>query len=193
MKKMIPLCLCLTLLLIGACADAKMASDEEEVVLPSPVTVPTLIQGQEEVGNDRNPVDQDFTYPIKQPDTSINTVYPIVTQYTLPPGTTMGPDFRIDRPVKAESLTVTGVGPAGVPIILIDVSELGRVYGEVVIGESGKFEISIPEGLPHGHQIAIKLGDITGTDLNPLDFVYNPNYSDRYLLGVLFDIALIED
>ncbi|QRN83004.1 hypothetical protein JR338_11395 [Chloroflexota bacterium] len=105
----------------------------------------------------------------------------------------MGPDFSIDTPLKTGDLVVTGTGPAGVPIILIDATDVGELLGTTVISDDGTFQIDLANGLPEQHQIGIQLGDLTGTDLNANDFVYNDNYYVRPLIGIMFDMALVEN
>ncbi|MBG0786387.1 MAG: hypothetical protein H0S79_14920 [Anaerolineaceae bacterium] len=104
-----------------------------------------------------------------------------------------GPDFSINTPLNSGDLVVTGTGPAGVPIILIDATEVGELLGTTVINEDGTFQFDLANGLIEQHQIGIQLGDLTGTDLNANDFVYNDNYYVRPLIGIMFDMVLVEN
>ncbi|MGI6251431.1 MAG: Ig-like domain-containing protein [Anaerolineaceae bacterium] len=138
--------------------------------------------------------DSNNTYPLVTPTSSEAMTYPIKTPtINLPPGATMAPDFNFDEPLKADAKVVTGIGPAGVPIVLVDMFDPDKIWGTTTIDSNGKFEFVLNEPLIAGGQLAIRLGDLEGTNLNPSDFIYNPNYRDRYLLGVLFDIVVVED
>lgn len=113
--------------------------------------------------------------------------YPVDTASGYP----LAPDFSIDTPLKAGDMVVTGTGPAGVPIILIDATNVGELMASTVIGEDGTFRFELSTGLPEKHQIGIQLGELTGTDLNANDFVYNDNYYVRPLIGIMFDMELV--
>lgn len=189
MAKKIFVVVCILALLIGCKTPAPTQTKSTEKT-PENTVVPTVAPSQtQEPTTTTSPAD---TYPLVSTQATVEQTYPIVNTYILPPGETMGPDFKIDRPVKAGDTKVTGIGPAGVPIRLIDVNEPGKVWGETIIKANGEFEFEFSQGLPANHQIAIALGDLAGTNLNPADFVYNPNYVDRYMLGVLFDVVVTE-
>jgi hypothetical protein len=104
-----------------------------------------------------------------------------------------GPDFNIDKPVKVSTMTVTGNGPANVPIILVDVSEMGKELAKTTIDDEGKFLFKLQESLIVDHTIGIKLGNLDGTNLDPNDFIYSDSYYDRPMIGVLFDIVRVEE
>lgn len=176
------------LLLVG-CNSKPSATPEVARVVELPVVtqaVESIPSATESASTDPN-----AAYPITFSAISTDQTYPIESAFVLPPGEKMGPDFQLDMPIKVGDMSVTGTGPAGVPILLIDMNDPGKIWGETIISEDGDFEFLLTEGLPSNHQIAITLGDLAGTDFNPADFIYNPNYIDRYMLGVLFDTALI--
>jgi hypothetical protein len=102
------------------------------------------------------------------------------------------PVFKINKPVKSNSLLVTGTGPSDVPILLVDVSEVGKELSKTVISEDGKFEFRLNTPLIANHTIGIMLGDLTGTNLNPEDYIRSDSYYDRPLIGILFDIVIVE-
>jgi hypothetical protein len=189
MAKKIFVIVCILALLIGCKTAAPIPTELPQKTLETK-TVPTSSPSPtQEPTTNTSPAG---TYPLVSTQATVEQTYPIVNTYILPPGETMGPDFKIDRPVKAGDTRVTGIGPAGVPIRLIDVNDPGKIWGETIIKADGEFEFEFSQGLPANHQIAISLGDTAGTNLNPSDFVYNPNYVDRYMLGILFDIVVTE-
>ena len=120
-------------------------------------------------------------YPVSEgyPVSDYQSEYPI------------GPEFSIDTPLNAGDTVVTGTGPAGVPINLVNATEVGELLGTTIIAEDGPFQFELETGLPEKHQIGIQLGNLTGTDLNANDFVYNDNYYVRPLIGVMFDMVLV--
>ncbi len=103
-----------------------------------------------------------------------------------------GPVFTIAEPVAGGDTVITGTGPAGVPIILVDVSEVGLPLGETVINEDDTYIFNLETPLQSGHSIGIMLGDLTGTDLDENDFIYSDTYFVRPLIGILFDMVFVE-
>jgi hypothetical protein len=90
--------------------------------------------------------------------------YPAPAIPTQNPGTpiTVTP-FKLDIPIVEGATTVTGVGPAGAPIILADVTLNGQILSKVKVGPDGKFTFTTPAPLEKGHRLGIALGDLTGT------------------------------
>lgn len=113
----------------------------------------------------------------------------------LPPTSEVkqGPVFTIDKPVLTGATEVTGSGPAGVPIRLVDVTEVGLELATTTIDENGRFVFRLAEGLPAGHSVGLQIGDLTGTPFSEEDFLYSDTYYDRPYIGVLFDIASVTE
>ena len=107
---------------------------------------------------------------------------------TLP----QGPEFTFILPVKATDTEVTGKGPAGVPIKLVNVARSAETIGETTIDANGAFKISTPAKLIAGDRIALMLGNTAGTKFNPNDFVSGPGYQDYPLVGILFASTVVE-
>jgi len=153
------------------------ASEEPETAPSAPISQPQA--EQEEIPGYPAPVQINETesgYPISE------------VTFDLPEG----PEFHIDRPVSSTDLTVTGNGPANVPIILVNVSEVGDMLAETVIDEQGTFVFQLDQALTAGHTIGIQLGDIEGTEFEENQFVYSETYFDRPYVGILFDLAVVE-
>jgi hypothetical protein len=142
------------------------------------------------------------------PGTPIETAYPVVARTTpTQPGegypivtatpyysTEMrGPDFNINEPVKAGDTKVTGTGPADVPIILVNVSFAGELISSTTIGKDGTFEFTFETPLESATTIGIQLGDLTGTNFVATQFIYNENYSERPMVGILFDLVHVSE
>jgi len=138
--------------------------------------------------NEKHPlVDQSTGYPVS--DTINENGYPILDETSTPK---QGPDFNLSKPIISNDTIVTGSGPAGVPINLVDVSELGVVLAETVIKSDGTFTFNLEMSLPAKHMVGLMLGDLTGTNLDPNDYIHNDTYYVRPMIGILFDIAPVE-
>lgn len=137
-----------------------------------------------------NPTEVSTGYPIIDNTTGVESGYPIIEGNSI--SYTQGPNFAFDTPVTKNNTVVSGSGPANVPIKLVDVSEMGLILGETIINSDGFFSFDLENSLETGHYIGIQLGDISGTDFIESDFLYNDNYYERPLIGVLFDMVLVE-
>ncbi len=127
-------------------------------------------------------------YPIVVQNTpSAEQGYPIGTPTSIYPPEMRGPDFSINEPVKAGDTKVTGTGPSDVPIILVNVSFAGEVMASTTISKDGTFEFLLDKPLEAQTIIGLQLGDLTGTNFNANEFVYNENYTELPMVGILFD------
>ena len=70
----------------------------------------------------------------------------------------VGPRFSLDRPLEAGATTVGGQGPAGIPIVMVDVTLTGKRLGTGFINDEGEFDIKLSEPLEAGHRIGIMAG-----------------------------------
>lgn len=131
---------------------------------------------------------QQTSYPVIA--TSTEYPYPVIVEDKV--GERLGPEFHIDLPVSGGDLTVTGTGPAGVPIVLVDVSEVGLTLGKTTIKENGTFIFNLKDPLQSSHLIGLQLGDIEGTIWEESDFLYSETYYERPLIGILFDLVVVE-
>lgn len=171
MKKLI-LFFSIGIFLLAGCTKVEPTSEISE-----PANQPAAGQNEEE------------GYPVWEPRDLPEAGYPVEE---VTPEFPQGPDFSIDLPVEAGDTIVTGTGPADVPIILVNVSEVGTLLGETVITKDGTFAFELENPLESGNSIGIQLGDLEGTDFDPNDFVYSETYYSRPLVGILFDMAFIQ-
>ncbi len=108
---------------------------------------------------------------------------------------TDGVRFQIDQPVKAGSTTVTGRGPAGVPITIVSVTTMGNELGSGVIGADGRFSIPVAP-LSSSVRIGISIGDLTGTKFEGKDFNADVYKGDGALMvplvGYFLDTAMVQ-
>ena len=143
-----------------------------------------------EPGTDAYPVQGEETaYPVEEFSFPVDEGYPIEESTPL---YEQGPEFEISIPISGGDTVVTGTGPANVPITLVDVTEMGFVLDQTVIDSDGTFTFTLEEPLESGHSIGIQLGDIEGTDLDEGDFLYSETYYERPLIGILFDLVVVE-
>jgi hypothetical protein len=170
-KYLILLALIISLILVG-CSDKAQPQQEpnleseaypvESAELSYPITT--------------NVIDPQSGYPISENDVAFS----------------QGPKFTIMTPVSQDDQFVSGTGPAGVPIKLVSVSEVGLVLSETIIENDGTFSFELDGPLVSGHLIGIQLGDITGTDFREEDFLYRDTYYERPFVGILFDMVTVE-
>jgi len=114
--------------------------------------------------------------------------YPPPSPLTL----TRGPQFTLNTPVRASDAQITGKGPAGVPVKMVNVARSGELIGETTIGNDGAFTVKVSAKLIAGDRIALMLGNTAGTKFNPNDFISGPGYVDYPLVGVMFASTVIE-
>jgi len=103
-----------------------------------------------------------------------------------------GPQFTFDTPVSASDAQVTGKGPAGVPVKLINMARSSEVIGETTIGDDGVFIVKVPTKLIAGDRIALMLGNTAGTNVDPSKFISGPGYQDYPLIGVTFTSTVVQ-
>ncbi len=164
--------LTISVLLLTGCA-----AEEPESAAPAPISQPQA--DQEELPG----------YPAPAQIEETESGYPIIeATFDLP----KGPEFHIDRPVSSTDFSVTGTGPANVPIILVNVSKVGDVLADTIINEQGTFVFQLDQALIAGHTIGIQLGNIEGTEFEEDQFVYSETYFDRPYVGILFDLVVVE-
>jgi hypothetical protein len=139
-------------------------------------------------------INESQAYPISEvpQETNEKKPYPVITNENSQIQLSKGPEFVLFEPVYGGDILIEGTGPAGIPIILIDVTNMGTQLGETIINNEGEFRFELSNPVQSGHTIGLQLGDITNTDLNPQDFLYSPTYYDRPQIGVLFDIVHVK-
>jgi hypothetical protein len=78
--------------------------------------------------------------------------------------------FQFDKPVLAGATAVTGRGPAGVPIVLRDVTFAGSLLATSVIDQNNRFEFVLEAPLEANHRIGLALDNLSETDWQISDF-----------------------
>lgn len=102
--------------------------------------------------------------------------------------------FNLNKPLVAGLTEVSGTGPAGVPIMVVDVTVMGAILGQGTIGEDGTFTIVVPV-LEKDHRIGIALDNLDGTPWTTADFTEAYAGEEAQLspmIGAFYDTALVQ-
>ena len=190
----ISLLLIIAILILAACAP------------PIPTSSPEATLA---VINDENTSTQPEATPYPPPpviETSDDIPYPPPTVEILPIDVYPGPEstkvmigasaFQLNKPIFEGATEITGVGLAGVPIMIEDLTFMGEILGRGVIDEDGTFSISV-EALEKAHRIGIALDNLEGTQWSQEDF-YDEGFNGEDpmqvpLVGYFYDTAIIEE
>lgn len=102
--------------------------------------------------------------------------------------------FRLDKPVYAGDTTVTGHGPAGIPILLVDITTMGNILSETVISDDGIFLFDV-QPLEARHRLGIMIGNLQVPGVKEDDFYSQKFYGDEPIqipqIGFFFDSVLV--
>jgi hypothetical protein len=123
------------------------------------------------------------SYPVSEENQQEN-VYPVhnpIREY--------GPSFTIDEFIDPN--VITGTGPSGVPIKLVDVTMMGEVLALTTIDETGNFVFHVDKPLKSGHAIGLMIGDLSKTEFNYDEFSYSDEYIEKPMIGTLFIILIV--
>jgi len=135
-------------------------------------------------------------YPINTPAAlPSGGAYPVNTPEAIPSAKGKITPFHLDKLLFEGTTQVTGTGPAGVPISLQDVTFMGTVLAQTVIGSDDTFMFQVT-ALEKNHRIGIALGDLTGTRWKPEDFNNAAYQGEEPMLvpqvGFFYDTALVQ-
>ena len=114
--------------------------------------------------------------------------------YPPPPDTgVQGPAFTINIPLRAVDAQVSGTGPAGVPIQVLNITA-GSLIAEVQISPEGMFVVDATGFLNPGDKVALVLGNLNNaqTQFTSSDFANGPGYQLLPSNVVAFAIAQVE-
>ena len=78
--------------------------------------------------------------------------------------------FELDKTVEAGATQVKGRGPAGVPVMIVDITLGGNVLGTGTIGSDGTFVVDLYSELESLHRIGLALANLAGTQWDEMDF-----------------------
>jgi hypothetical protein len=104
--------------------------------------------------------------------------------------------FRLDKPIRSGTMRVTGGGPPGVPIIIVDITFGGLVLATGNIDQSGRFVFELNQPLEANHRIGLGLGNLSGTPWESIKFdskFYGGEPMNVPLVGFFFDTCLVSE
>lgn len=153
------------------------------------------------------PVPNVESYPVPVGTASPIDVYPSPVQpaqsaYPVPSGNIESSipiesivPFRIDRPVGNGATQVTGSGMPGVPLLLVNVTNIGEIIAETTIKEDGKFVFEV-QPLTAGTRIGLMIGNLDNTSWSLSDF-YNAGFNGEEAsnlpnVGFLYDSYMVK-
>jgi hypothetical protein len=84
--------------------------------------------------------------PLDSPLAAGSPIQPMVVEH-----------FKLDKPIKAGALEVSGRGPAGTPLQVVDITGGGEILGTGVIGDDGSFVIKLGVPVEENRVIGISL------------------------------------
>jgi hypothetical protein len=125
-------------------------------------------------------------YPAPPPSPTINVGTPV----KLAP-------FKINKPLVAGMIEITGSGPAGIPITLADITTYGDVMGEATISNDGTFSIKLGKPLEVNHWVGLTYSDLRNTKWVSANFD-DPGFRGDSpqlipLVGFFFDTAEVAE
>lgn len=104
--------------------------------------------------------------------------------------------MRLNKPVQEGAVEVSGSGPAGLPIIIADVTFMGEELGSGQIDANGNFAIKLGKPLEKDHRIGIGLGDLKGTQWEKEPFSDPGFFGDESMqipmVGFFYDTAWVQ-
>jgi hypothetical protein len=104
--------------------------------------------------------------------------------------------FQLDKPVYEGTIELRGNGPAGIQIVIADVTFFGEVIVKGFIDLDGSFLIELPKPLEKAHRIGIALGDLKGTKWENVDLSDPGFFGDEFqqvpMVGFFYDTVLVQ-
>jgi hypothetical protein len=109
------------------------------------------------------------------------TLYPMVSP-------TRSPRFTVTLdPIRAGDRKVSGIGPGGLPIRVVDISQMGLSLGQTVISQDGRFAVQLARPVTGGSRIGVLLSDLANSRFPPSAFAAE----DVPLVGIVVASQLV--
>ena len=141
-------------------------------------------------------------YPMATlPPQNLTEVYPAPSNEAYPApvnpeqngGSAVVP-FKLDRPVSPDATQVTGSGTPGVPLVLMDITNMGEFIAETTVQPDGTFRFEV-KSLPANNRIGLMLGDLTQTSWTIESFYaqgyYGPEAMSLPSIGTVYDSCVV--
>ena len=126
-------------------------------------------------------------YPVQTDPNVNNSSSTQVDAYPAPTART-GILLALTKPIKANDIEVSGVGPAGLPITIVNITLMGEQLGSGVVENDGTF--TIPVNLQSNIRIGIS-ADIEANELGSEDVQPGNDAMNVPLVGYFFDTAVV--
>lgn len=130
--------------------------------------------------------------PLTYPEPQQSETYPDPESESYPAPEALGPEFTIDRPVTEANTQVTGTGPAGAQIELVNLTRDNEFIGRTTVNNDGTFAIDTDGKLIAKNEIALVLANTGGTDTNPESLDDNPGYQQT-AVGIVVATAIVQE
>lgn len=99
--------------------------------------------------------------------------------------------LALNKPISPGDTTVTGVGPPGLTVYLLNITFMGEELGSGTIDEAGKFVIEVAE-LPSGVRIGLT-ADVTTVGLTENDIRFGDEAFSVPQVGSFYDSYVIRE
>jgi hypothetical protein len=104
--------------------------------------------------------------------------------------------FRLDKPLLEGDTQVTGTGPAGIRVLLEDVTFMGQFLAAGLTEDDGRFELVLSKPLEAKHRVGLSY-DPSSTTLSSEELADPRFHGDEPLMvpqvGFYYDSALVEE
>ncbi len=139
-----------------------------------------------------------FATPYPGPDQSVlpPDAYPLPSPYQAPTtvSTMEAVPLKLNTPITEGATSVSGTGPANIPIVVADISLFGQVLGEGKINADGTFNVTLTNPMEKGHRIGVTIGETKGTEWEGQDFTKEGFFGTEPQLvpnvGFFYDTAM---
>jgi hypothetical protein len=125
------------------------------------------------------------------------TISPLSTQSVLespldmPNDDVSVPPFHLDEPLLEGDTEVSGTGPAGVPIIIMDAS-LSEEIGKGKVASDGTFNVEVNPSLVYPNMIGVMLDETQSSPYTKDEVPCVDRCRDQPLVGLLYDRAPVQ-
>ena len=130
--------------------------------------------------------------PGTYPEPQQSETYPGPQSESYPAPEALSPEFTIDRPVTEANTQVTGTGPAGAQIELINLTRDNDFIGQTTINNDGTFVIDTDGKLIAKNEIALILANTADTDTTSEGLDDNPAYQ-QIAAGIVVATAIVQE
>lgn len=97
--------------------------------------------------------------------------------------------LAFDKPIQPDDTVITGVGPAGLAVYILNMTFMGTELGSGVIGDDGKFSVQVSE-LQRGTRIGLT-ADVTTVGLTEADIQPGDGVMAVPRVGYFYDTFVI--